>query len=105
MSFIDETKHPYAPEIVIKQWIDDTKQQQQKFKDWLLEDPSRGVTKEFAKEMEQERLNQFHGDGGSDVRNLSFKIPMVVYMADPEFWKQELDDKKKFRERYPYFVV
>lgn len=105
MTFIDEQKHPMAPEIVLKNWVEDTKEKQQKFKDWLLDDPSRGITKEFAKEMEQERMNQFRGDGGSDVRNLSFKIPAAVYMADPDFWKEELQNKKRFREKYPYFVV
>lgn len=100
-----ETKHPYAPAVIIKQWVDETQEQQQKFKDWILDDPSRGITPEFAKEMEQERLNQFHGDGGSDTHNLSFKIPMVVYMVDQEFWKEELNNKKQFRKKYPYFVV
>jgi len=105
MTFIDQQTHPMAPEIVLKQWVEDTQQKQQKFKDWLLDDPSRGITEEFKKEMKQERMNQFRGGDGSETHQLSFKIPMVVYQADPDFWKEELENKKKFRSKYPYFCV
>lgn len=105
MTVIDETTNEYAPVPVIEQWIEETKQNQQDFNEWLIDNPRKAMTEQFKKEMKEERMKQFRGDGGSDVRNLSFKIPAALWHADPDFWRNELENKKQFKSKYPFFVV
>lgn len=85
-------------------WVVSFKGTTKEFKKKVLDNPFPFVSKDFLElVMENKIANSIVGKKSSFRK--SFMIEDRIYHLDPQFWQEQLKNKKEFKRKYPYFYV
>jgi hypothetical protein len=85
-------------------WARNFKTKRKDVKRAVLNNPLIFLSPEFQETVRQEKLLASHVDRKSTFRKI-FMIQEDIYRIDPDFWDNQMKNKKQFRLKYPYFYV